>query len=148
MSLASAKCLEVARLLGTSSLLSTEGRARLKFGPCLIVESSRGGLNRLGGRRGGPWQDTDWLHARVIGQVYRWDVVFGVSTFDFVFCIVRLLPGSELPDRAAAPQTAQVYAPWVGDASGTQVACKFHARCACDEFKAILKLFLAIFEMF
>ena len=33
-----------------------------------------------------------------------------VSTFDFVFCTVRLLPGSELPDRAAAPQTAQVYA--------------------------------------
>ena len=76
-----------------------------------------------------------------MGRIYRWDVVFGVSTFDFVFCIVRLLPGSELPDRAAAPQTAQVYALWVGDASGTQVACKLHARCASDEFKAILKIF-------
>jgi hypothetical protein len=75
-------------------------------------------------------------------------VLFGVCTFNFVFYIVRLLPGSELPDRAAAAQTAQVYALWVGDASGTQVACKLHARCASDEFKAMLKLFLAILRYF
>ena len=75
-------------------------------------------------------------------------MLFGVCTFNFVFYIVRLLPGSELPDRAAAAQTAQVYALWVGDASGTQVACKLHARCASDEFKAILKLFFAILRHF
>ena len=110
--------------------------------------SSRGGSTRLGGRRGGPWQDTDWLHASVIGRIYRWDVVFGVSRFDFVFCIVRFLPGSELPDRAAAPQTAQVYALWVGDAPGTQVACKLHSRWASDKFKAILSNFSPFFEIF
>ena len=75
-------------------------------------------------------------------------MVYGVCTFDFLVLHLRVLAELELPDRAADAQTAQVCALWVGDVSVTQVACKLHARCASDEFKAILKPFSAIFETF
>jgi len=76
-----------------------------------------------------------------MGRVHRWNVVYGVCTFDFLVLHLRVLAELELPDRAADAQTAQVCALWVGDAPGTQVACKLHARCSCNEFKAILKQF-------
>jgi len=48
----------------------------------------------------------------------------GSAHLIFLSYIVRLLSEPELPDRAADSQTAQVCALWVGDAPGTQVACK------------------------
>ena len=87
VSLPSANRLEVARLLGTSSLLLKEDGTHLQFGPSL----SRGEY-RIGGRRGVPKQDVDRLIARGMGRVHRWDVVLGVCTFYFVFYILRLLP--------------------------------------------------------
>jgi hypothetical protein len=36
-----------------------------------------------------------------MGRVHRWDVVYGVYTFDFLVLHLRVLAELELPDRAA-----------------------------------------------
>jgi len=36
-----------------------------------------------------------------MGRVHRWDVVYGVCTFDFLVLHLRVLAELELPDRAA-----------------------------------------------